>query len=183
MVLVLENPDRALVKRCLRGNRTALAEVVEKYQRPLFNAAYRILGNREDAADVTQAAFLKAFEHLGNYDPKYKFFSWIYRIAVNESINQIKRNKKHEPLAENEATPDSSPYSSVEDDDLKHWIQDGLMALGEDYRAVVVLRHFSDLSYREISDVLGIPEKTVKWRLYTARQSMKERLTANGIQL
>lgn len=178
-----EDSDRALVKRCLRGDARALATVVEKYQRPLFNAAYRILGNREDAADATQASFLKAFEHLDSYDPKYKFFSWIYRIAVNESINQLKRNRKHQPLAESTVAAGQGPYSSAEDGDLRHWIQDGLMALSEDYRTVIVLRHYSDFSYREISDILKIPEKTVKSRLYSARQSMKERLLANGIHL
>jgi len=180
---VVEDLDRALVKRCLRRDSRALAAVVEKYQKPLFNAAYRILGNPEDAADATQAAFLKAFEHLDSYDPKYKFFSWIYRIAVNESINQLKRNQRLEPLAENSAAAGPGPDSSAEDIDLKHWIQDGLMALGEDYRTVLVLRHYSDFSYREISDILDIPEKTVKSRLYSARQSMKDRLLANGIHL
>ena len=180
---MLEDQDRALVKRCLRGDRKALAKVVEKYQKPLFNAAYRILGNPEDAADATQAAFLKAFEHLDSFDPKYKFFSWIYRIAVNESINQLKRNRQHEPLPESAVAAERGPYSTAEDGDLKHWIQDGLMALSDEYRTVIVLRHYSDFSYREISDMLKIPEKTVKSRLYSARQSMKERLLANGIQL
>ena len=76
--------DRALVKRCLNGDRQALTALIEAYQKPLYNAAYRILGNPDDAADATQAAFLKAFEHLRKYNPKYKFFSWIYRIALNE---------------------------------------------------------------------------------------------------
>ena len=180
---MLEDQDRALVKRCVRGDPKALAAVVEKYQKPLFNAAYRILGNPEDAADATQAAFLKAFEHLDSFDPKYKFFSWIYRIAVNESINQLKRNRKHEPLAETAAAVGPGPHSSAEDGDLKRWIQDGLMALSVDYRTVIVLRHYSDFSYREISHILDIPEKTVKSRLYSARQSMKDRLLANGISL
>lgn len=171
------------MNRCLRGDRKALATVVEKYQKPLFNAAYRILGNPQDAADVTQTTFLKAFEHLDTYDPKYKFFSWIYRIAVNESFNQLKRNRRHEPLAESTAGAVRGPSSTAEDGDLKQWIQDGLMALSEDYRTVMVLRHYSDFSYREISHILNIPEKTVKSRLYSARQSMKERLLANGISL
>ena len=127
--------------------------------------------------------FLKAFRNLDRYDAKYKFFSWIYRIAVNESINQIKRNRKLEPLEDDSVADNTGPDSTVESDDLAHWIQDGLMALNHDYRTVVVLRHFSDLSYREIGDVLDIPEKTVKSRLYSARQSMKERLLANGIHL
>ena len=177
-----ESRDRALVKRCLSGDRQALAALIEEYQRPLYNAAYRILGNPEDAADATQAAFLKAFEHLKSYDPKYKFFSWIYRIVVNESINQLKRNRRQQPLDEFVAATGPGPGREAESVDLSRKVQEGLMALATDYRSVLVLRHFSDCSYREISEILEIPEKTVKSRLYSARQLMKERLVAHGVQ-
>lgn len=180
---MLNGRDFELVERCRNGDRRAFEELIREYQRPVYNAAYRVLGNPDDAADATQAAFLKAFENLGSYDPKYKFFSWIYRIAVNESINQVKRNRKLEPMAEEPALGDNSPEARVEGRDLSRCIQDGLMALSDDYRTVVVLRHFSDLSYREISGILEIPEKTVKSRLYSARQSMKEGLLARGIHL
>lgn len=171
------------MERSLSGDRRALEALVGEYQRPLYNAAYRILGNPDDAADATQSSFVKAFEHLDSYDPKYKFFSWIYRIAINEAINQSRRDRKHEPLVDNLAAVNAAPDSTVESDDLERWIQDGLMALTDEYRTVLVLRHFSDLSYREISDILEIPEKTVKSRLYSARQSMKEWLVADGIHL
>jgi len=180
---MVNSRDGALVDRCRRGDRQAIEMLIREYEKPVYNAAYRILGNPDDAADATQSVFLKAFENLDRYDAKYKFFSWIYRIAVNESINQFKRNRKLEPLEDDSVADTSGPDSTVESGDLAHWIQDGLMALTHDYRTVVVLRHFSDLSYREIGDVLDIPEKTVKSRLYSARQSMKERLLANGIHL
>lgn len=173
--------DRALVKQCLSGDRQALTALIEAYQKPLYNAAYRILGNPDDAADATQAAFLKAFEHLRNYDPKYKFFSWIYRIALNESINQLKRRKKLQPVDESEASSRPGPAHNAESSDLSERVQEGLMELSHDYRTALVLRHFSDCSYREISEILQIPEKTVKSRLYTARQLMKERLLAHGV--
>jgi RNA polymerase sigma-70 factor (ECF subfamily) len=178
---MVESRDRALVKRCLSGDRQAFEALIEEYQRPLYNAAYRILGNPADAADATQAAFLKAFEHLKNYDPEYKFFSWIYRIAVNESINQLKRNRKQQPLDEFEAGNGPGPDREAEAGDLSRKVQEGLMALTADYRSVLVLRHFSDCSYREISEILEIPEKTVKSRLYSARQLMKDELLAHGV--
>jgi RNA polymerase sigma-70 factor (ECF subfamily) len=180
---MVNSRDRALVDRCRKGDRQALEALIREYQKPVYNAAYRILGNPDDAADATQAAFLKVFENLDRYDPNYKLFSWIYRIAVNESINQIKRIRKLESLEEDSVADSVGPDSTAESGDLARWIQDGLMALTDEYRTVVVLRHFSDLSYREISDVLEIPEKTVKSRLYSARQSMKERLLVNGIHL
>ncbi|MFC1688908.1 RNA polymerase sigma factor [Pseudomonadota bacterium] len=173
--------DQALIERCQRGDRPALEEVVRLYEKPVFNAAYRIMGNPDDAADITQAVFMKAFERLGQYDPKYKFFSWIYRIAVNESINQLKRGKKQQPLDDTEVADTRGPEATAQAGDLSREIQDGLMELKEDYRTVVVLRHFSECSYRQIGEILQIPEKTVKSRLYSARQMMKESLEARGV--
>jgi RNA polymerase sigma-70 factor (ECF subfamily) len=109
--------------------------------------------------------------------------SWIYRIAVNESINQLKRIRKQLPLGESEATEDAGPDDELDAGYLSREIQDGLMSLNEDYRTVIVLRHFSDCSYRQISEILRIPEKTVKSRLYSARQLMKDQLIANGVRL
>ena len=157
--------------------------MVREYQKPLYNAAYRILGNPEDAADVTQAAFLKAFENLHRYDPDYKLFSWMYRIAVNEALNQLKRSKPQQPLDERTADDHPGPDAEAEARYLSREIQDGLMALTDQYRTVIVLRHFSDFSYRQISDILEIPEKTVKSRLYSARQLMKDHLLAHGFNL
>jgi len=176
-----ESRDQALVDRCKRGDRKALEELVGHYEKPVFNAAYRILGNPDDAADVTQVVFMKAFEHLGQYDPKYKFFSWIYRIAVNEAINQLKRGRNQQPLDDTEVAGTRSPEANVEAGDLYREIQDGLMRLSEDYRTVIVLRHFSECSYQQISEILQIPEKTVKSRLYSARQVMKDALQSRGV--
>jgi len=176
-----DSRDQALVERCQRGDRKALEELVGHYEKPLFNAAYRILGNPDDAADVTQVVFMKAFEHLGQYDPKYKFFSWIYRIAVNEAINQLKRGRNQQPLDETEVAVTRGPDANVEAGDLYREIQDGLMGLSEDYRTVIVLRHFSECSYQQISEILQIPEKTVKSRLYSARQVMKDTLQGRGV--
>lgn len=173
--------DHALIKRCQSGERQALEELVGLYQRPVYNAAYRILGNPDDAADTTQVVFLKTIEHLGQYDPKYKFFSWIYRIAINESINQLKRGKKQQPLEDKEVAATNSPEAALAAGDLSREIQAGLMDLKEDYRTIIVLRHFSECSYAQISEILQIPEKTVKSRLYSARQLMKETLQARGV--
>ena len=173
--------DLQLIERCQRGDRQALEQLVGDYERPVYNAAYRFLGNPDDAADVTQAVFLKAFEHLDQYDPKYKFFSWIYRIAINESINQVKRNRKQQPLDDEVVSSALSPEDLVQSGDVSRGIQEGLMTLKENYRAVVVLRHFSECSYQQISEILQIPEKTVKSRLYSARQIMRDQLREQGV--
>ena len=180
---MIKSRDQSLVDRCLSGDRQALETLVRDYQKPLYNAAYRILGNPEDAADATQAAFLKAIENLDRYDPNYKLFSWMYRIAVNEALNQLKRKKNQQPLDDRAVDDNPGPDAEFEAGNLSREIQDGLMALTDPYRTVIVLRHFADFSYRQISDVLEIPEKTVKSRLYSARQLMKERLLAHGVTL
>ena len=143
--------DQALIERCKRGDRRALEQLLGDYERPVYNAAYRIVGNPDDAADVTQAVFLKAFERLEQYNPKFKFFSWIYRIAINESINQVKSNSKQQPLEDKEIADLRGPDDFVRAGDLSRCIQGCLMSLQEDYRTVVVLRHFSECSYRQIS--------------------------------
>ena len=155
--------------------------MIKEYERPIYNAAYRILGNIDDAADVTQTVFMKAFERLDQYNPEYKFFSWIYRIAVNESINLHNRNKNLQSLEDEDIAGASNPEEDVDANKLSRIIQAGLMELQHDYRVVVVLRHFSDMSYRDISVVLHIPEKTVKSRLYSARQLMKAQLADQGL--
>lgn len=175
------NRDRALIIRCKRGDRKALGELIKNYERPIYNAAFRILGNPDDAADVTQIVFLRAFERLDQYNPEYKFFSWIYRIAINESINQKNRTRNLQSFNDEEMAVQDDPETELDADRVSDIIQASLMELQEDYRVVVVLRHFSDLSYRDISGILQIPEKTVKSRLYSARQLMKTELNARGV--
>lgn len=174
--------DAALVKDCLHGDRRAMAQLVSQYERPVFNAAYRILGSTDDAADTTQTVFLKVFEHIADYNPKHKFFSWIYRIAINESLNQVKKRRHQEPLADSQASPWRGPEEELDSKRICNRVQGALMQLNEDYRTVVVLKHMSGCSYQQISEVLQIPEKTVKSRLYSARQIMKKSLLSDGAQ-
>jgi RNA polymerase sigma-70 factor (ECF subfamily) len=173
--------DIALLDDCKRGDRQALDSLVRRYERPVYNAAYRMLGNPDEAADVTQTVFLKTFENLDRFNPKYKFFSWIYRIAINESINQLNRRNKLEPLAENLVSPSQGPEQLMESGRMSNELQEALMCIQEDHRAVIVLRHFAEYSYQQIGEILQIPEKTVKSRLFSARQNMKAHLQKNGV--
>lgn len=173
--------DTELISDCKRGDRNALETLVRRYEKPIYNAAYRMLGNPDDAADITQIAFLKVFENLDRYNPKFKFFSWIYRIAVNESINLLKRRGHLEPFDDSQVSNLRDPEEMVEAERLCNCVQEVLMELQEEYRAVIVLRHFTECSYHEIGEILQIPDKTVKSRLYTARQIMKDKLSAKGL--
>ena len=171
-----KDEDTALVKSCRQGDRRAMTQLVSQYQRPIFNVAYRILGNLDDAADATQTVFLKVFEHIADYDEKYKFFSWIYRIAINESLNQVKKRRVQEPLDDGQASPWQGPAETLDTKRLCKRVQAALMLLNNDYRTVVVLKHISGCSYQQIGEILQLPEKTVKSRLYSARQLLKKTL-------
>lgn len=173
--------EQALVRSCQQGDRQALDTLVRHYEKPVFNAAFRILGNTDEASDVTQTAFLKVFENLDRYDPKHRLFSWLYRIALNEAIDQIRRRNRLEPLADERCAGNESPERVTAEAERARRVQAVLMELSVDYRTVIVMHYFTECSYRDIAGILDLPEKTVKSRLFTARQQMKEKLAALGI--
>ena len=173
--------DKTLMERCLKGDRRAFEALLVKYEKPVYNAAYRMLHNREDARDVTQTVFLKVYENLDQYNPAHRFFSWVYRIALNESINWLKKSGRQEALEYETADQGDGPEQQAGDQQLGEGMEAALMMIKSDYRAVIILKHVLGCSYIEISEVLDIPEKTVKSRLYTARQQLQERLTQQGL--
>ena len=178
-VIVDEDPDETLVERCREGDGSAFAVLVRRYHRPIYNAAFRVLGNVDDAADITQVVFMRVTERLDEFDSRYKFFSWIYRIALNESLNLARRHGREEPLddeAEIAGARDAEPEWNLAQSQLAERVQKALMGMNGDDRAVLTLRHFSDCSYREMSAILGVAEKTVKSRLFSARRRLRELL-------
>ena len=169
--------DVICVARCLRGDSAAFEAIVRRYERVLFSVARRMLGNYEDALDATQNAFVRAYEGLDTYDPSRRFFSWIYRIAVNECLNARRGRRPDDPLPADLVAPaGEGPFEDVQNAERSGLIDSALVRLSEDHRLVVVLRHFADLSYSEISEALGVPEKTVKSRLFEARHRLGELL-------
>ena len=173
------DPDEALVARCLRGEVEAFEPIVARYQRVLFNAAYRLLGDREDARDVAQAALVKAYEKLSSFDPHYRFFSWIYRIVVNEALNTRARRRPSAPLSR-DVPDDGSVFETLASRERSDSVQSALLRLTAEDREVIVLRHFAELSYAEIGETLGLAEKTVKSRLHEARQRLGRMLGAEA---
>jgi RNA polymerase sigma-70 factor (ECF subfamily) len=177
---VKEDDDATLVRRCREGDRAAFEHLVARYQRPVYNAALRLLRDREDARDVAQTAFLKAFEHLADYDPSFKFYSWIYRIAINESLNAIASRKPRGELNAEQADDAPGPDRRLESEQTGRAIEEALMRIKPELRTVIVLRHFLHLSYQDMGEVLLLPEKTVKSRLYSARQLLQDDLLQHG---
>ena len=169
-----------LIQACLRGDQSAFGELVERYEGPLYNAAYRITGSVEDATDATQAAFVNAFEKLDTFDPSHRFFSWIYRITLNQTFNLISRRRPTTCISTDIPSEDRDPEAAFTQTESAHFLQKALMDLDVQHRAVIVLKHIEGFSYKEISTLLDIPEKTVKSRLFTARKRLRAVLVEKG---
>jgi RNA polymerase sigma-70 factor (ECF subfamily) len=171
-----DDADRVLVERCRNGDREAFTDLVVRYQRPVYNAAFWVLRSVEDAQDVAQNVFLRVAERLDEYDGQFKFFSWIYRIAVNESLNLLRRHGREEALDDDIDIEDPNggdPESHLQSAQLSQRIRGALMTLSTNDRVVLTLRHFSECSYQEIAQILELDEKTVKSRLFEARQRLR----------
>jgi RNA polymerase sigma-70 factor (ECF subfamily) len=177
VVLNGEANDAELVRRCLDGDPEAYGALVAKYEKVVFNVAYRMVQDREDARDLAQGAFVKAYEKLRSYDPSSRFFSWIYRILVNDTLNLLERKKPDQPLdPAREPVSPGDAHEALEAREKKDAIGSALMWLSPESREVIVLKYFAGLSHGEMSLALKLPEKTVKSRLYSARQRLAELL-------
>jgi RNA polymerase sigma-70 factor (ECF subfamily) len=173
--------DAAVIKMCLEGDSNAFGILIDRYQQPLYNTALRMTGDPEEAADISQETFVKAYQKLNEYRPDHKFFSWIYRILVNDTLNRLKQRNKTQGI-EHEITSDERlPDEQFDAKRQSSRIESALRELAFDQRIVVVLLYFNDMSYQEMSVLLSVPEKTVKSRLYSARQNLASLLTRMGV--
>ena len=173
--------DESLVRRCLDGNPDAHEELLDRYEKRVFNVALRMVHNPEDARDVTQTVFTKVFTHLVRFDPRFRLYGWIYRITVNESINLLNSRRPVDEIDDSWPSSGKTPGEALHASEISRAIQGALMELSPDYRAAVLLRHFAGCSHREMSQILGIPEKTVKSRLFSARRLMRKTLAKRGV--
>jgi RNA polymerase sigma-70 factor (ECF subfamily) len=173
---VEDDDDRALLTRFRAGDREAFEALVVRYQRPIYNAALAILRRPEDASDVTQTVFLKIVERGEDYDPQYKLFSWLYRIAVNESLDLLRRGKRETALDDDLDIPDldgQGPEALLTQVQTSADIHRRIMSMSINDRVVLTLRHFSECSYEDIGEILDLDQKTVKSRLFEARRRLR----------
>lgn len=176
-----DSTDGECVRRCLRGETEAFDQIVLRYQKPVFNAIYHMVNDYEDSRELSQSAFMKAFMHLKSFDQRRPFFSWLYRIAINEAINFLSAKRMVEPITADVLSPAAGPAERMEAKEIGEHLEAAMAALQPDYRAAVVLRHSLGLSYDQAAEVAGIPVKTFKSRLYTARQLLRLELAAKGL--
>ena len=168
-----EHQDLEAVRKCLRGEVDAFEAIILRYQKPVMNLAYRIVHNTEDARDVAQSVFVKAFAGLSSFDSRHKFFSWLYRIAVNESLNFAdKRNRRLGPDADwTSARP--GPEEEWAGRELRGTIEKAMQRLQPRQRALLALSA-DGLTYKEIGAALDISESKVKSKLFAARLKLRD---------
>lgn len=178
--------DAQVVEAVLAGDREAYALLVQRYQRPIYNFAYRMLGNREEAEDATQDAFVRAFAHLGRFKASEPFRPWLYRIAANACTDRLRRRGRvvdggeDDHRLEQAADPDPGPEEALVRKDQVAQLREAIASLPEAYRQLVILAHLQHLSYNELVQVTGLPMTIVKNRLYRARLMLKEKLLGDG---
>jgi RNA polymerase sigma-70 factor (ECF subfamily) len=172
--------DAMLVAATLAGDPQAFTVLVERYTRPLWNVAYRITRSREDAADAAQSAFVRCFQSLDRFDPQRRFFSWIYRIAVNCALDLVAQ-RRTESLPEEPKSGHLPLARESEARETSLAVREAIAQLSPDYRALVTLRHYVGLSYEEMAEVLDLPVALVRSRLFAARRRLQDLLGPVGV--
>lgn len=184
--------DEELVGLCLQGDEGAYEELVCRYSRGVYNYVVRLIGYQEEARDATQEAFIKAFRALGSFKPQNKFKSWLFRIAHNHCIDILRRRRPTVSLdimredddegaspiqlADGGADPERRMLAS----ETGEWLQKAVEKLPEAYREVIILRHFQELSYQEIAQILKLPLGTVKTNIFRARELIRKQMLEWG---
>jgi RNA polymerase sigma-70 factor (ECF subfamily) len=179
--------DRTLVERILGGDRDLFTTLVGRYERRLVNYVYRITHRYEEAHDLAQEIFVKVYLALDRYDPKFQFSTWLFRIAQNSAIDALRKKSVSEvPLTrpgdedegkEREFADDGvSPERALKNKQLSAAIETAVQKLPSDYRELIQLRHYAELSYEEIAAMKKLPLGTVKNKLFRARNLLKTTL-------
>ena len=182
--------DIEFVLACQKGDTESFEVLVERHQKKMLNIAYRMMGDYNEACDVTQEAFLAAYKSIKKFKAEAKFSTWLYRIVINYSKNRLKQLRgigqregvsiddsgeiKIEGALCQSSASDANPGTQMEIRERKAQVQKCITSLDEEYRDVLVLRDIQGLSYEEIKDILKIPEGTVKSRLSRARNALKD---------
>lgn len=184
----MDQDDQAVVEAVLNGQQHRFAELVDRYQTPIVNYVCRMLGNYEDAVDLSQDVFLKAYSALESYRPQYPFPAWLFRIARNAAIDEIRKRRLstvsldapmefEDGVAGREVqSPGLDPEDSYLGIEFADRVSAAIDELPEKYREPIILRHAADLSYEEIAEALELPIGTVKTRIFRARDALRQSL-------
>lgn len=184
----MEKIIKKRIKQVKKGDQNAFGEIVGIYKNKVYRLCYRMLGNRQEAEDISQEAFIRAYVNINTYNQKYKFSTWIFRIATNLCIDRIRKKKPDYYLdKELPGTDGLTMYSKIassaplperelESLELQETIQKEIVKLPEKYRSVIVLKYIEELSLNEISEILNLPLGTVKTRIHRGREALRRPL-------
>jgi RNA polymerase sigma-70 factor (ECF subfamily) len=184
--------DHELVTRAQLGSEKAYRELLDRYQRPVFSIIFRMIRDREQAEDLAQETFVRVFNHIGRYDPRYKFSSWIFKIATNLTIDWIRRKElktvsidgsrnattsdEMEASAITIVSEDENPEELLEAKELGEEIEAAIGKLRPEYRAAILLRHVEGREYQEIAEIMSLPLGTVKTYIHRGRNELRDTL-------
>jgi RNA polymerase sigma-70 factor (ECF subfamily) len=184
--------DHELVTRAQLGSEKAYRELLDRYQRPVFSIIFRMIRDREQAEDLAQETFVRVFNHIGRYDPRYKFSSWIFKIATNLTIDWIRRKElktvsidgsrnavtsdEMEASAITIVSEDENPEELLEAKELGQEIEQAIGKLRPEYRAAILLRHVEGREYQEIAEIMALPLGTVKTYIHRGRNELRDTL-------
>lgn len=180
--------DHELIAMVVSGDQDAYRVLVDRYSNLVYTVAVRIVGNEEDAEDVAQETFVRAYRALARFRGDSKFSSWIYRIAVNRALTHLKRRKRRPATVELSATPsvasevtsrrvEENPEQVVLSDEFRAQVRDAVAQLPGHYGAAITLFYLEEKSYKEVAAILGLPMGTLKTHLHRARTLLREILT------
>ena len=183
--VVMEQTDALIVQRTLRGELQAYNALVSKYQRQVYNLAYRMLNSADDAGDIVQETFIRAYTALASFRQDASFLTWLYKITSNLCIDHMRSRRAKGALSleveleegrEPAADRSTSPEDTVIRGAVGDIVQKAVMNLPDKYRVVVVMRHLRGLSVEDIAEELNLPSGTVKTHLFRGREMLRERL-------
>lgn len=182
--------DGELLAKAIAGREDGFEELVRRYQRPITNYVYRMVGNYDAALDVTQEVFIKVYNSMSRYSSEYKFSTWLYKIAHNAAIDYLRRNSNNQQSLETENSDGTyqlqfeskrpSPELERQRSEWREEIAAVVKCLPTGYRELILLRHTNDLSYDEIAEITNLPLGTVKNRLFRAREMMRDLFIQRG---
>ncbi|MFW6098263.1 MAG: sigma-70 family RNA polymerase sigma factor [Chloroflexota bacterium] len=178
----MSDEEQVWLEQARQGDKSAFGQLIEAYQGPVYNLAYRMLGNRGEAEEAAQEAFIRAYTRLDTYDPSRKFSTWMLSITSNYCIDLLRKRRAlllslDQPLPPHPALMsdrEENPEAQASDAEREQMVQALLEHLPEDYRQAVVLRYWYDLSYEEIADVMDTTVSAIKSRLFRARRQLAE---------
>ena len=182
----MESSDWELVQKCQAGDMGAFQELVSRYHQKIYVVIVGLLRNREDALEVAQETFFRAYRKIKSFQGGSSFYTWLYRIAVNMAIDSQRRQKRNpldfretmDGLFEEQNEVARDPFSDVHDRELREKLAAAINDLTPEHKAVIILRTVEGLSYKDIGEILGCSEGTVMSRLHYARKKLQEKLSA-----